>query len=453
MLLTLAAFAVMIGILIFVHEAGHFLAAKAVGVQVHRFSLGFGKPLLSFKLGETEYCISALPLGGYVKMAGLEEEGMMGSVEGGAPTEPVDPARAFDRKPLWARFIVMIAGVTMNMVLAYVVLVVWSATRGLPEPSTTQVDSVRAADLPPGAAALASLQFGDRLTQIDGKPMNGWLDIVDAIVNDSGPLRIAVAGRAGQLQVTPGDGSRAARLRVANAITPLQLPRFGLVQPGSPAFRAKAKPGDVVIRVNGDTVRGWSDVLRGIWMSPGRPLHLDVERQGELIALVVTPDSATAHDTVPGRPAVYGQIGVIADPAVRHVRQTWGEAVVNGFSEVGLQTASIAGGLYQLVVGQVSLRKTLSGPVAIAQVSGQTVRLGADWYLSLLIAFSVNLALLNLLPIPILDGGQVVFLLAEGIRRRPLSLEVRLRLTQVGFIFIVVLMLFVVGNDVFNILH
>ncbi|HEY6059834.1 MAG TPA: site-2 protease family protein, partial [Gemmatimonadales bacterium] len=148
MLVTLVSFAIIVGVLIFVHELGHFVAAKSLGIQVHRFSLGFGKPIVKFQRGETEYIVAALPLGGYVKMAGLEEEGMMGDVEGGKPAQPVDPARAFDRKPLWARIIVILAGVTMNVVLAYVVYVVRAAGVGLPVLATTEVDSVVVADLP-----------------------------------------------------------------------------------------------------------------------------------------------------------------------------------------------------------------------------------------------------------------------------------------------------------------
>ena len=151
MLLTIAAFVVVIGILILVHEAGHFFAAKAVGVQVLRFAIGFGPPLLRTKRGETEYWLCAVPLGGYVKMAGLEEEGMAAELEGGKAEVPVDPARAFDRKPIWARLLVMVAGVTMNVVLAFVLYTGISLALGTPEIATTQVDSVSTARLPAGA--------------------------------------------------------------------------------------------------------------------------------------------------------------------------------------------------------------------------------------------------------------------------------------------------------------
>jgi regulator of sigma E protease len=452
MFLTLAAFAVMIGVLIFVHESGHFIAAKAVGIQVHRFSLGFGKPILSFRRGETEYCISALPFGGYVKMAGLEDEGMMGEVEGGASPVPVDPARAFDRKPLWARIIVILAGVTMNMILAYVVLVAMAVVTGLPEFATTRVDSVRIAGLPRGAEAFSQLHFDDRISQINGVATNGWLDIERAILQDSSPIAITVAGNAAPIRAILGDGSRKDRNQILEAITPLQVARMGLIQPGRPAYRAGAKPGDVVIRAGGDTIRAWSDFLHHVWATPGRPLHVDLMRDGVPVSIVMTPDSATEGDSIPGRPPVYGQIGVILDPVMRHVRQPLGPAVVDAVAQLGLQTVAIVGGFRDLVVGRLSIRRALSGPVAIAQVSGQSARLGSDWYLSLLLSFSINLAVLNLLPIPILDGGQLMFLLAEGVRRKPLSLGLRLRLTQIGFFFIVALMLFVVGNDVLNLI-
>src|SRR6266536_5617082 len=174
MLLTLAAFAVVLGPLIFVHEAGHFLAAKAVGIQVLRFSIGFGRPLLSWRRGETEYWISWLPLGGYVKMAGLEDEGIAGGLEGGKADVPVDPARAFDRQPVWKRTIVILAGVTMNVVFAFCVYAGIAATVGSPELASTEIDSVTARALPPGAEALATLKFGDRIVRVNGDTVRSW---------------------------------------------------------------------------------------------------------------------------------------------------------------------------------------------------------------------------------------------------------------------------------------
>src|SRR5256714_13604221 len=154
MLLTLVSLVVVLGVLIFVHELGHFVVAKAVGIQVLRFSLGFGRPLLAWRRGETDYWVSWIPLGGYVKMAGLEEEGMVGELEGGKADVAIDPDRAFDRKPLWARMAVILAGVTMNLLLAFVIYTGLVAVAGAPRAAMTPVDSIEVSHLPPGAEAL-----------------------------------------------------------------------------------------------------------------------------------------------------------------------------------------------------------------------------------------------------------------------------------------------------------
>ena len=441
MLLTILSFAVMVGVLIFVHELGHFMAAKAVGIQVHRFSLGFGKPIVMFRRGETEYCISVLPLGGYVKMAGLEEEGMMGEVEGGKPAQPVDPARAFDRKPLWARIIVILAGVTMNVLLAYAVYVVRAASVGLPIWATTQVDSVITRGLPPGAEALGTLRSGDRILRINGDSIRHWGDVLDHLEHGPTTVRFDLADR-GELIVRLGDGSPQARGRVAGALRPLLPPRIGILVPGQAGYRAGLKPGDLVVRANGDTVRSWTALVRAIRGSPGRQLALAVWRVDSLVSVTVVPD---IHPD-----SGFGQIGTNAEPPVRHERVALGRALLDGWSYAWDGIRAVLSGLAQLVLGHGSLRQSLAGPIEIASVSGQVARLGLDRFLDLLALFSINLAVLNLLPIPVLDGGQLVFLLAEGVRRRPLSLELRLRLTQVGFVFLLGLMSLALLNGVFK---
>lgn len=446
MLVTLVSFAIIVGVLIFVHELGHFAAAKSLGIQVHRFSLGFGKPIVKFQRGETEYIVAALPLGGYVKMAGLEEEGMMGEVEGGKPAQPVDPARAFDRKPLWARIIVILAGVTMNVVLAYVVYVGRAAGVGLPVLATTQIDSVVAADLPSGAEALGTIRFGDRIVRINGDSMRHWQDIMDHLVRGPDTARVEFAGRA-PLTVRLGDGSAEARHRAAGALIAYLPPRIGVVVPGLPAYRAGLKPGDLVVRAGGDTVRSWVALVRTIRASPGRSLELVIQRSGALIPVHVVPE---VHRDSSVQAAEYGQIGTDYDAPVTHERVPLGTAVLEGGSYTWGAIRAVLGGLGQLVLGRVSLRQSLAGPIEIASVSGQVARLGIDRFLDLLGFFSINLAVLNLLPIPVLDGGQLVFLLAEGVRRRPLSLELRLRLTQVGFVFLLGLMSLAVVNGIFK---
>jgi regulator of sigma E protease len=450
MLVTLAAFTVMVGVLIFVHELGHFVAAKALGIQVHRFSLGFGKPILSWQRGETEYCISALPLGGYVKMAGLEEEGMMGEIEGGTARQSVDPARAFDKKPLWVRIIVILAGVTMNVVLAYVVYVGRAVTIGLPVPSATRIDSVVVSTLPAGAEALGQLTFGSHILRMNGDTIQNWGDIERQVLHGPPDLRIAVAGRDEPVVVRLGDGSAEARDQVLGSIIPLLPPRVGIVEPGRPAYRAGMKPDDEIVRANGDTIRSWPAAVAAILGSPGRPLVLDVLRHDSLVRLTVVPEVHRDSAAKPPRPTEYGQIGISQNPPVTHERIAVWSALGGGWGYVWDGLTGVVVGIEQIIVGRASLRRALAGPIEIASVSGQVARLGMDWFLDLLAVFSLNLAVLNLLPIPVLDGGQLVFLVAEGVRRRPLSLEVRLRLIQVGFVFLLGLMSLVILNGIFK---
>src|SRR5467141_5147618 len=197
MLLTnILAVVIVLGVLIAVHEFGHFIVAKAVGIQVLRFSLGFGRPLVQWRRGETEYWIAWIPLGGYVKMAGLEEEGMVGDLEGGKAGVPIDPARAFDQQPLWARMAVILAGVTMNVVLAFVIYTVLFAASGIPVRTTTQVDTVLTNALPPGTEALASLHRGDRIIRVNGDTVKSWNDLQGDLLKSGAEARIEIAGRS-----------------------------------------------------------------------------------------------------------------------------------------------------------------------------------------------------------------------------------------------------------------
>ncbi len=451
MLLTVVAFVVVLGVLIFVHEMGHFLAAKAVGVQVLRFSLGFGRPIVGWRRGETEYWISWIPLGGYVKMAGVEDEAVTGRLEGGAAAVPVDPARAFDRQPVWKRTIVILAGVTMNVVFAFLVYSGIAATVGSPELASTQIDSVTTRVLPPGAEPLGSLKFGDRILRVNGDTVRSWNDILDHVLAGPTTLRVDVAGRTEPIVARLRDGGLATRQAVAGALVRLDPPRLGILEPGRPAIRAGLKPGDVLLRANGDTVRSWSDVLHAVWHSPGQPLRFDVLRGTTMLQLTVVPETRTETDTTSPRPRIYGAIGAGLDPPTIHVRESLGRALIAGLDETRARALVVLGFLKGLVLGQMSPRD-VGGPGLVFQISGQVARLGVDWFLTFMAFFSINLAVLNLLPIPILDGGQLAFLIAEAVRRKPLSTAVRARLTQIGFVVLLVIMILALTNDALRIL-
>jgi regulator of sigma E protease len=445
--ITIIAFIVVLGVLIFVHEAGHFVAAKAVGVQVLRFSLGFGQPLVSWRRGETEYWISWIPLGGYVKMAGLEDEGLAGELEGGKASVAIDPARAFDRQPVWKRMIVILAGVTVNALLAFVIFSGLGVTLGEQRLAITTVDSVNVATLPEGARALATLRPGDRILRVNTDTMRTWDDIVAALLAASRDVRVAVAGRADPLELHFAPGDSVARRKTAESLFPLIPARIGIVLPGQPAARGGLRPDDLVLRMDGDTIRSWGAMLQRIWNSPGRELHLTVLRDGRVLELQVVPTPQTETDSTSPRPKTYGLIGAQRGdpPTVRHPIPLT-RAVAQGAEETVLQSVAVVVAVKRLIYREGSLRD-VGGVIFIAQMSGQAARLGVARFLSVLAIFSVSLAVLNLLPIPVLDGGHALFLVAEAVRRKPLPLELRLRLTQVGFVVILGLMLLGIAND------
>ena len=446
MLLMIVSLAVVLGVLISVHEFGHFIVAKLVGIQVLRFSLGFGRPLLEWRRGETEYWIAWIPLGGYVKMAGLEEEGMVGELEGGKAAVAIDPARAFDQQPLWARMAVILAGVTMNVVLAFVIYTVLFAAAGVPVRTTTQVDTVLARLLPPGAEALATLHRGDRIVRVNGDTVKTWDDLQEKLLNSGAEVRLDIAGGREPLRVRLTNDA-AARVRLVQwAILPDAPARIGFVYPGEPAARGGLKPGDVVVRANGDSIRSWNDVLFKLWESPGKSVAMTVRRDSALVNLQITPRAQEEEDSLSPRPKTFGLIGAEGDfPTVRK-RLSLGAALRDGGAQTVGQLGGVLAGVMRLVQGRGF--RDLGGPITIAQVSGQAARLGLDRFLIILANISIGLAVLNLLPIPVLDGGHVVFLIAEGIRRKPLSAQLRLRLTQAGMVLVLLIMAIAIFNDV-----
>jgi regulator of sigma E protease len=446
-MLTLLAFLVVLGPLIFVHELGHFLLAKAVGIQVLRFSLGFGRPLLQWVRGGTEYWISWIPLGGYVKMAGFDDEGPQGKLEGGTSAIPVDPGRTFDSKPLWARTAVILAGVTMNLIFAVVLYAGLYMTAGEPRLAITPLDSVQATTLPPGTEALRAIRRGDRITAINGKSVRTWDELEAAVLKSDDTVKLQIAQRE-PIALYFAKGDKTAREDALRALHPLLPAKIGLVSVGAPADRANLRLGDIVIRASGDTVRSWEDLVRTIRASTGRPLRLDVLRDDSVVHVIVTPEPQTQQDSS-GKDVTYGMIGASSDPRgpIVRVRLSVGQAIVDGAKETASQATQAVVMVKRLITGQVSA-KEVGGPILIAQVSGQMLRLGVAWLLGFMAFVSVSLAVLNLLPIPVLDGGHAVFLLAEAVRRKPLSRQLRLRLTQFGMLLVLAIMVLAISNDV-----
>jgi regulator of sigma E protease len=439
--ITLLSFLVVIGVLVFVHELGHLIAAKSVDIECPRFSIGFGPRIAGFHWGETEYVISLLPLGGYVRMAGMEDTA---ALEGGAEPEREPSPRDFDAKPIWARIVVVIAGVVMNFLFAIVTVAAVALVLGEPVNPSTRVAVVAPGSNGPGSA-LAAVPQGAELTAVGDERVTTWDEVGDALLSaPAGPvtLRFSNAGPV-TLQLPAGDSARAALLA---PIQPYTHAVIGEVSPGSPAARDGMQEGDSIVSAEGAPIRSWSEFVEVVRDHPDRSLALVVKRGGAPHPLTVTPDAETEKDPE-GRSIRVGKLGVAPQITIEHRPLGPVASLQRGWRFTWNTSAEIVHLLGDLLTGAASPRN-LGGALTIGQISGQAARAGMEVFLQWMALLSVNLAVLNLLPIPVLDGGQLLFLIVEGLRGRPLSVEQRLRLSHVGLIIVVGLMVWAITNDV-----
>lgn len=441
------ALIVVLGVLIFVHELGHFLAAKAAGIYVHRFALGIGSPVkaLSFRRGETEYAVCWLPLGGYVKMASREEDPASAALEGGAASVAVPPDRVFEAKPVWVRIIVILAGVVMNVVFAWLLFSGLNFTSGVSVYPITTVGDVVAGSLPPGAEELARLRPGDRITRVAGVPAASWQDIQEAMVETpADSFAIEVEGRP-PVMVRIHRDALEARFRASQAIFPFIAPVLGQVTDGGPGDKAGLQVGDTLVAIDGEPITQWKDAVARIEGRPEAEIRLTVGRAEGRAELTARTVGVTEEDSAGERRVGKLRVGVALPE--RHEPLSLGMSMVTGARQtvqVSTQIVRVVRGMFS---GRVSTRE-VGGPIAIGMAAGQSAQLGLVAFLAFMATISVNLAVLNMLPIPVLDGGQFLFLLGEGILRRPLSVKLRERLTFVGLVLIGLLMILAFSNDI-----
>lgn len=446
--MTIIATIVVLGVLIFVHELGHFAAAKSVGIEVQRFSIGLGPKIWGFRRGETEYVLSVIPLGGYVKMGGMDDE-VMDRIEGGpVAAEPRQPGpRDFDGKPLWARAWVISAGVIMNMLFAFAAYTFVAGVWGVPHNETTRVGAVRAELLPPGAEALGGVAVGSFVERVGEAPAEHWGDVVQGLFEaPTGVVTVETRDPVGSFIIeVPADDE--GRRRLASSLVSWADPVVGAVSPGSPAERGGVEADDRIVAVDGQPIQTWWEFQSLVQARLDVDTRLTLERDGGEIFRTVTPQRSTYSDPVTGEDRVVGAIGILPETAQVYERVSLGESIVYGWDQTVAVTSLILGFLRDLVTGGVSPR-SMGSIVTIGEASGQAAALGMDTFLSFMALFSVNLAILNLLPIPVLDGGHLLFLAIEAVRGRALSIEQRLRWSNVGFLIIMGIMVWALGNDI-----
>jgi len=449
--MTILATLIVLAVLIFVHELGHFAAAKAVGVEVQRFSIGLGPKIFGFRRGETEYVVSAIPLGGYVKMGGMEDE-VMERIEGGAAEQARGRGpRDFDAKPIWARTVVISAGVIMNMVFAFGVYTYVAARWGLPELDTTRIGRIETALLPAGTETLADVEAGSEITAMGGRAVEDWSDVQEGLyASPPGPLTIALSNPARTVEIrVPVDEPQRADL--VRAVDYWLEPGVGLVNPGSPADRAGLEAGDRIVALGGVPIEGWYDFVTLVEARPGQRVEVSIEREGHSLVRAVTLD-VERTERADGSVVEVGKIGIYPPAEEFSYRDvSLGEAVVAGAQETVAVTGMILGFLRDLVTGGIS-PKSVGSIVTIGEASGQAAAAGMDTFLRFMALFSVNLAILNLLPIPVLDGGHLVFLAIEAVRGKAVSVEQRLRWSNVGVLVVMGIMLWALSNDILRLL-
>lgn len=435
---TAIIFIAAIFILVLVHELGHFLAAKFFGMRVDRFSIGFPPRLFGIKKGDTDYCVSALPLGGYVKIAGMIDESMDDSY---TQSEPQD--WEYRSKPVWQRMIVITAGVIFNMILAYVIFAVITYSHGV---NQIPAENIKGIYIPEeSVAAQVGFETGDRLVAINNREIDyirrGQFYSMGEIT--SRPLRFTVERDGRQMElVPPADFLEKLSQEPDFIVLQNALPsQVGAVSPGSPADKAGLKPGDEITGIDGQDVGYWVQMVDMI-QSGGDEMTFVIQRQDLVKEVVIAPD--------PERRL----IGIaVVDPheyfGFETIRYSLIGSVIQGVRQAHDTLFAIINGFRQIITGSISLRENLGGPIAIASVTADvTERGGALGFWNFTAFLSITLALMNILPIPVLDGGHLVFLIYEAIMRREPSVKVRMVTQQIGFVLLIALMIFVTFNDI-----
>lgn len=431
---TIGIFVGALMILVFIHELGHFLAAKLFGMRVERFSVGFPPRIWGFKKGETDYCIGATPLGGYVKISGMVDESMDNEFLEQEP-QPWE----YRSKPVWQRIVVITAGVIFNMILAFVIFSGMIMTNGKVVVPVENIDGVYITE----ESILHEIGFrnNDKIIGVNGERVPYFNDLVSSSALTSENLNYQVI-RNGEEITIPVASSFLDSIQTRGFLSAdLILPsKPSSIVANSPASEAGLQRGDKIIGFNGEEVDFWFQLTSLIQENPeGEAIDFEILRDGEILAMSITPDEGTIGIYPPDLEIAGG------------IRIDYGiiESIAAGWNETGEQTTGILQGFARMISGDISVRQNLGGPIAIANMTKQATD-SSGWigFWTITALLSITLAIMNILPIPALDGGHLVFLIYEGITRKEPSEKVRIVAQNIGFFILVALMIFVVFNDV-----
>ena len=442
----LAAFALVLGVLIIVHEYGHYLVARCVGVKVLRFSVGFGRALWSRKIGRdgTEWAIGAFPLGGYVKMLD-EREG---------PVAPEELHRSFNRQSVWRRMAVVAAGPVANLILA--VVLYW----GLFWHGVEELKPVFGTPVAASPAASAGFENGERALKVGGDFVQTWQDmrwvlLRTAVNQDSVEFEVInprqeIAIRRLDVSLARADGWKGDALdklglRFFQSNSP---PVVGEITPGSAAAATDLRPGDVIVAIDQKPIATGADVVGIVRVSAGKTLSFTVKRADKPLEISITPVAEEKDGQKIGRiGALIKEGGFERDELMVTVRygpfSSFGKAVTETWDQSAFSLVMFG----KMITGEVSWRN-ISGPVTIADYAGRSAKLGLNYYLKFMALVSISLAVLNLLPIPILDGGHLLYYLVEIVKRGPLSERSMEIGQQIGLALLLMLMVFAFYNDI-----
>lgn len=438
-MITIAAGIVMLGILVFVHELGHFCVAKLCGVKVLKFSLGFGPRLVSHKRGETEYMICAIPLGGYVQMLG---EGV-GDQGEDAEIDAEEETRSFAKKSIPRRMAIVAAGPIMNLILPFMILPL-AYLIGINLPAYLEDPPCVGYIVPGSEADEAGFRKGDCITKISGMDVTTWNDTGPALVNSAGqPIVFTLVRSDGTENLVVDSENGALEGLQSIGLLPGQDAVIGGLAPAMPAAEAGFKEGDRILSIGGREIVSWYELKDAIQEVGGQPVTVVVERDMQQLTIELVPEKVDGSDGY--------LIGVAPHYETSFKRFPFGEAVVAG-AERSMDLIELTLVFIQkLFAGHVST-SNIGGPITVVQIAGQAAQTDISSILSVLAFLSIQLGILNLLPIPILDGGHLFFYTFELVFRRPLSLRAREWAQQIGLILLILLMVLAFYNDIIRML-